>query len=121
MQVLIFSQFKIMLDILEDYLQLMGWPMERIDGSVAQLQRQAAIDRFSKGVPCPASVAVLVVMLMCGSSHFRTGSRGHRFFFLMRTAAQRTCIDCPAFLPSPMMWRHCLTTIELLILGVMIM
>ena len=41
-----------MLDILEDYLQLMGWPMERIDGSVGQLQRQAAIDRFSKGMPC---------------------------------------------------------------------
>ena len=49
MQVLIFSQFKIMLDVLEDYLRLKGFPLERIDGSVAQRDREAAIDRYSAG------------------------------------------------------------------------
>lgn len=31
-KVLIFSQFKIMLDVIEEYLDLMDLPMERIDG-----------------------------------------------------------------------------------------
>eukprot|EP00884_Botryococcus_braunii_P005939 jgi/Botrbrau1/15346/Bobra.0289s0003.2 len=48
-KVLIFSQFKIMLDVLEDAFRMMGYPTERIDGGVAQRDRQAAIDRFSKG------------------------------------------------------------------------
>ncbi|KAK9815748.1 hypothetical protein WJX72_008847 [[Myrmecia] bisecta] len=48
-KVLIFSQFKIMLDVLEDMLRLSNFPVERIDGSVASRDRQTAIDRFSKG------------------------------------------------------------------------
>uniref|UniRef100_A0A061RW02 Chromodomain-helicase-DNA-binding protein 7 n=1 Tax=Tetraselmis sp. GSL018 TaxID=582737 RepID=A0A061RW02_9CHLO len=47
-KVLIFSQFCIMLNVLEDYLRLRGFPVERIDGSTASNQRQAAIDRFCK-------------------------------------------------------------------------
>ena len=39
-----------MLNVLEDYLRMSGMPLERIDGSVAQRDRQVAIDRFSKGV-----------------------------------------------------------------------
>jgi superfamily II DNA or RNA helicase len=46
-RVLIFSQFKQMLDILEDYCAARGFLSERIDGSVHGNQRQAAIDRFS--------------------------------------------------------------------------
>lgn len=53
MQVLIFSQFKIMLDVLEDFVRLSGYPFERIDGDVAARDRQAAIDRFSKGARAP--------------------------------------------------------------------
>ena len=45
-RVLIFSQFKIMLDILEDYLELRGMKHERIDGSITGKKRQMAIDRF---------------------------------------------------------------------------
>lgn len=48
-QVLIFSQFKIMLDVLEDYLRLKNFPLERIDGSVSQRDREIAIDRYSAG------------------------------------------------------------------------
>ena len=40
------SQFKIMLDIIEDYLHLRGFRQERIDGSITGMKRQAAIDRF---------------------------------------------------------------------------
>ncbi len=49
MQVLIFSQFKIMLNVIEDSLNLCQYPYERIDGSVAGRERQQAIDRFTSG------------------------------------------------------------------------
>jgi chromodomain-helicase-DNA-binding protein 7 len=45
-RVLIFSQFKIMLDIIEDYLSHRNFGYERIDGDVTGLHRQQAIDRF---------------------------------------------------------------------------
>jgi len=45
-RILLFSQFKIMLDIIEDYLNLRNFKNERIDGSITGLKRQAAIDRF---------------------------------------------------------------------------
>jgi SNF2 family DNA or RNA helicase len=45
-RVLIFSQFKIMLDILEDYLNLREMKHERIDGSITGQKRQRAIDRY---------------------------------------------------------------------------
>ena len=46
-RVLIFSQFRIMLDILEDYLNMRSFSHERIDGAVTGKKRQAAIDKFS--------------------------------------------------------------------------
>lgn len=45
-QVLIFSQFKMMLDVIEDYLTASEYPFERIDGDTKHTARQAAIDRF---------------------------------------------------------------------------
>jgi SNF2 family DNA or RNA helicase len=45
-RVLLFSQFKIMLDILEDYFVARGTKFERIDGSITGNKRQQAIDRF---------------------------------------------------------------------------
>ena len=45
-RVLLFSQFKIMLDILEDYLNARTMKFERIDGSITGNKRQQAIDRF---------------------------------------------------------------------------
>lgn len=53
-KVLIFSQFKTQLDLLETYAtQLRGWNVCRIDGSVPQSERQAQIAAFNK----PASEA----------------------------------------------------------------
>lgn len=46
-RVLLFSQFAIMLDLLEDYLISKNYTYERIDGSVRGSERQAAIDRYS--------------------------------------------------------------------------
>lgn len=46
-RVLIFSQFRIMLNILEDYLLLKQFSFDRIDGAITGRKRQAAIDRYS--------------------------------------------------------------------------
>ncbi|KAF4669597.1 choline dehydrogenase 7 [Perkinsus chesapeaki] len=46
-KLLIFSQFKIVLDIIEDWLIWKKLPVERLDGSVSGPKRQAAIDRFN--------------------------------------------------------------------------
>lgn len=46
-KILIFSQFKIMLDILEDMMNFSHYSYERLDGSVRGNDRQAAIDRFN--------------------------------------------------------------------------
>ncbi|KAG0567323.1 hypothetical protein KC19_7G126300 [Ceratodon purpureus] len=46
-RVLIFSQFTMMLDLLEDYLLAKGYSYERIDGKIRGSDRQAAIDRYS--------------------------------------------------------------------------
>ena len=47
-KVLIFSQFTIVLDLLEDYLHEMSYEFERLDGSTSQADRQAGIDRFNR-------------------------------------------------------------------------
>ncbi|KAH7441097.1 hypothetical protein KP509_03G025400 [Ceratopteris richardii] len=46
-RVLIFSQFTLMLDLLEDYLNAKKYSYERIDGKIRGSDRQAAIDRYS--------------------------------------------------------------------------
>ena len=46
-RVLIFSQMTKMLDLLEDYLEGMGYKYERIDGGITGTVRQEAIDRFN--------------------------------------------------------------------------
>ncbi|MCO5547372.1 hypothetical protein L7F22_000821 [Adiantum nelumboides] len=46
-RVLLFSQFAIMLDLLEDYLISKNYTYEHIDGSVRGFESQAAIDRYS--------------------------------------------------------------------------
>ena len=61
-RVLLFSQFKIMLDILEDYLKARGMQFERIDGSITGRKRQQAIDRFQ--APSSESRAAPFIMLL---------------------------------------------------------
>eukprot|EP01084_Bolivina_argentea_P215141 365229_1 len=45
-KVLIFSQWRITLDWIEEYLRRKMYPYERIDGNITGNSRQAAIDRF---------------------------------------------------------------------------
>ncbi|KAJ2849193.1 putative ATPase, partial [Coemansia brasiliensis] len=52
-RVLIFSQFSRVLDILECYAELRKWRFCRIDGSVGQVDRQAAIVKFNTDVEIP--------------------------------------------------------------------
>ena len=59
-RLLIFSQFKIMLDILEDYLELRNFKFERIDGSVTGKKRQMAIDRFQTKSSMESSFIMLL-------------------------------------------------------------
>merc|ERR1711871_1470529 len=47
-RVLIFSQFRIMLDIIEDYLIMKKFSYDRIDGTVTGKKRQLAIDKYSE-------------------------------------------------------------------------
>merc|ERR1711892_226544 len=47
-RVLIFSQMTKMLDLLEDFLDGIGYKYERIDGGITGTLRQASIDRFNK-------------------------------------------------------------------------
>jgi chromodomain-helicase-DNA-binding protein 7 len=61
-RVLLFSQFKIMLDILEDYFHTREMKFERIDGSITGKKRQQAIDRF-QAEPQEGREAPFVMML----------------------------------------------------------
>jgi SNF2 family DNA or RNA helicase len=47
-KVLIFSQMKMVLDLIEEYCRLKQYVYERIDGDVRGNDRQAAIDRFNR-------------------------------------------------------------------------
>jgi chromodomain-helicase-DNA-binding protein 7 len=57
-RVLIFSQFRIMLDIIEDYLLLRQVSYDRIDGAVTGRKRQAVIDKY-----CAPDSSVFVMLL----------------------------------------------------------
>ena len=57
-RVLIFSQFKIMLDLLEDFLEGRCFSYERLDGDVTGTDRQACIDR------CQAKDSTSFIMLL---------------------------------------------------------
>ncbi|CAI5465626.1 unnamed protein product [Closterium sp. Yama58-4] len=46
-RVLVYSQFKRMLDLLQEWLMRKGWGCERIDGSISGSDRQQRIDRFN--------------------------------------------------------------------------
>ena len=46
-RVLIFSQFRVMLDIIEDYLEFRQFKYERVDGTITGNKRQRSIDKFA--------------------------------------------------------------------------
>ncbi|KAF4701107.1 choline dehydrogenase 7, partial [Perkinsus olseni] len=54
-KVLVFSQFTMQLDIIDDYLRARGVRFERLDGNVSAGDRQEAVDRFNRSSPSPSS------------------------------------------------------------------
>jgi chromodomain-helicase-DNA-binding protein 7 len=88
-RILIFSQFKIMLDVLEDYLHAKQLKFERIDGSITGHRRQAAIDRFQDpGLKDPPFVMLLST---------RAGGVGINLTSAGTSSRDTPCILHPAF------------------------
>ena len=66
-KLLIFSQFTMMLDLIEDYLRWKGYIFERLDGAVNARSRQEAVDRFNKtpsGTATPSELVSPFVFLL---------------------------------------------------------
>jgi SNF2 family DNA or RNA helicase len=83
-RVLIFSQFKIMLDILEDYLNARSMKFERIDGSITGNRRQQAIDRFQSPDTTSTKESPFIMMLTtrAGGRFTLHTSLDYVFFYL---------------------------------------
>lgn len=65
-KVLIFSQFTTTLDLLGHYLDLRSWAYARIDGSVAQTDRQAQILAFNKPIKSKDAKNVFILSTRAG-------------------------------------------------------
>lgn len=65
-KVLIFSQFTTTLDLLGHYLDLRSWSYARIDGSVAQTDRQAQILAFNKPIKSKEAKNVFILSTRAG-------------------------------------------------------
>lgn len=61
-RVLIFSQFRVMLDIIEDYLEFRNFKYERVDGTITGGKRQRSIDKFA----CNEDVFVMLLSTRAG-------------------------------------------------------
>jgi ATP-dependent DNA helicase len=65
-KVLIFSQFTTTLDLLGQYLGLRSWPHVRIDGSVAQVDRQSQIRSFNTSSTSKTAANVFLLSTRAG-------------------------------------------------------
>jgi chromodomain-helicase-DNA-binding protein 7 len=84
-RVLIFSQFKIMLDIIEDYLSLREFKQERIDGSITGKKRQMAIDRFQSKSLSTAPFVMLLSTRAGGVGKWKAALSNDSLFSLFLT------------------------------------
>jgi SNF2 family DNA or RNA helicase len=104
-KVLIFSQFVIMLDVLEDYLRLAGHAFERIDGNTAMRDRQAAIDRFSRPGAPPEEQFVFLLSTKAGGQGITLTAADTCVIYdsdwnpQVRTFFFCVVLPCAAFLP----------------------
>ncbi|KAH9970340.1 SNF2 family N-terminal domain-containing protein [Russula compacta] len=66
-KVLVFSQFVTMLDVIEEWArEFKHWPLCRIDGSTAPLERRAEMDRFQKGGDKPGAPRLFLLSTRAG-------------------------------------------------------
>ncbi|KAH7128131.1 SNF2 family N-terminal domain-containing protein [Dendryphion nanum] len=73
-KVLIFSQFTTTLDLLSQYLSLRSWSHARIDGSVAQTDRQAQIRAFNAGSSSKDATNVFILSTRAGGQGINLAS-----------------------------------------------
>ncbi|ORY10055.1 SNF2 family helicase/ATPase-like protein PasG [Clohesyomyces aquaticus] len=73
-KVLIFSQFTITLDLLSQYLTLRSWSHARIDGSVAQVDRQSQIRAFNNPPATKNAVNVFLLSTRAGGQGINLAS-----------------------------------------------
>jgi len=84
-RVLLFSQFKIMLDILEDYLNARSMKFERIDGSITGNKRQQAIDRYqTPSTEDREAPFIMMLSTRAGGTFVRTETGAATFTYLHR-------------------------------------
>lgn len=86
-RVLVFSQFKIMLDILEDYFHARSMKFERIDGSITGRRRQQAIDRFQS----PDSNSFIMMLTTRAGGTYLTSPFFVFLFCFLQIAMFRRC------------------------------
>lgn len=80
-KVLIFSQFRIMLDVLQDYIELRKFKYERIDGAITGKRRQQAIDKYS----APNSpIFIMLLSTRAGAFIYLTIDKPHKIHILFR-------------------------------------
>jgi ATP-dependent DNA helicase len=73
-KVLIFSQFTTTLDLLGQYLELRGWSHARIDGSVAQVDRQSQIRSFNTPSTSKSAANVFILSTRAGGQGINLAS-----------------------------------------------
>ncbi|PVI01851.1 hypothetical protein DM02DRAFT_613379 [Periconia macrospinosa] len=73
-KVLIFSQFTTSLDLLSQYLTLRSWPHARIDGSVAQTDRQSQIRAFNAPSSSKTATNVFILSTRAGGQGINLAS-----------------------------------------------
>lgn len=93
-RVLLFSQFKIMLDILEDFLRERDMTFERIDGSITGNRRQQAIDRF-QAPAVEGHIAPFVMMLSTRAGGWSAQCRLVVSFLLSHSCLSFRCWNQP--------------------------
>jgi hypothetical protein len=99
-RVLVFSQFKIMLDILEDYFHEREFKAERIDGSITGKKRQMAIDRFqSPATEGKEAPFVMMLSTRAGGVGINLTAAGEYhariLLYLHRSALSQYCTRIP--------------------------
>ena len=109
-RVLIFSQFKIMLDVLEDYVRMCNWPVERIDGSVTGRDRQAAIDRYTNSEGGGRRATVRLPSTATPIVRETGRGRGLSGVGAMHPRCRTDTGHSPATLPSPLPYGHLAAT-----------
>ena len=76
-RVLIFSQFTMLLDVLQRYLKIRGHKFMRLDGQTPVQERQAMIDKFNK----EEDIFIFILSTRAGMGLIKSSSIGMQLLF----------------------------------------